>query len=150
MTDAGTLERRSVPDRRAGRASLRCPERRTGFDRRAIGTSRVGRLLDAYRRRPVLIACCALGIAALSAADLLLTWRLISLGAHEVNPVMARLFERGVGSAATLKAPITVAVAGGIWLMRRYRRVLEFSLMALALLAGLVAYQVVGLVAASG
>ena len=86
---------------------------------------------------------------ALSIADLLLTWRLIAMGASEINPVMARLYDSGLASAAALKGAVTLAVVGGIWLMRRYRRVLEFSLAVLVLLAALVAYEAVGLVLAT-
>jgi len=149
MTSASVLERRNGPDRRVRRSSLHYPERRTGFDRRALGASTHLRLLDAYRRSPALIAWCVAGIVALSAADLLLTWRLIALGASEINPVMARLYDSGLVSAAALKGAVTLALVGGIWLMRRYRRVLEFSVAALVLLAALVAYEAVGLLISS-
>jgi len=149
MTSTGVLDRRDRPDRRVRSSSFHYPERRTGFDRRAPGTSAHLRLLEAYRRSPALIAWCVAGIVALSAADLLLTWRLITMGASEVNPVMARLYDSGLASAAALKGAVTLAVVGGIWLMRRYRRVLEFSLAALVLFAALVAYEAVGLISAS-
>jgi len=150
MTIAGVIDRRTETDRRARSASFHYPERRTGFDRRVLPASARARLLGSYRRSPVLIAWCAVGILALSTADLLLTWRLIGLGAEEVNPVMARLFGGGLASAAVFKGAVTLAVSAGIWSLRRYRRVLEFSLVALALMAVLVVYEVAGLLLVSG
>jgi hypothetical protein len=134
-----------VTDRRTRRVSLRYPERRTGFDRRHRGATRYRRFLDTYRSSPILVAGCLAAIALLGAADLTLTGRLLELGATEVNPVMAALFEKGTAPAVLFKGPVTAAVLAGIWALQRYRRVLELSLVVAAALTLLVAYQVAGL-----
>lgn len=125
------------------RVSFRYPDRRTGFDRREAGTTARSRLLEAYRRTPAAVAVVAVAIALLAAADVALTRHLIAHGASEVNPVMAALFAGGDGGAVALKAAVTIPVAASVWLLRRYRRVLEFSLVVLAASAALVAYEVV-------
>lgn len=89
-------------------------------------------------------------IVLLGAADLLLTWTLLGRGATEINPVMARLFDSGLGWATVVKGTLTLVVAGGVWLLRRYRRILEFSLVAAAVLSVLVIYEIVGLTIFSG
>lgn len=108
------------------------------------------RVLDTYRNRPGLIAWSLALIALLSTADLLLTWRLLGLGATEINPVMAGLFGGGLLGAAILKAIITAVVVAGIAALRRYRRVLEFSILLVVGLTVLVGYELVGLVAVLG
>ena len=136
-------ERRVGPDRRANRVSFRYPERRSGFDRR--DRSAWQRWLLELRERPGLVGAIIVAIVVLSAADLLLTRLLLERGAHEANPVMARLLEAGLLEAALVKGLITAAVAAGIWALRRYRRIIELSL-GLALVFGLlVAYQAAGL-----
>ena len=149
MTTA-VLERRLSEDRRRTGSSFRYPERRTGFDRRAMASSWWMRMLDAYRRRPALIASSVGLIAVLSVADLLLTWRLLDLGATEVNPVMASLYDGGLAGAAILKGVVTAAVAAGIVVLRRYRRVLELSIVLVAGLAVLVGYELMAIVAVLG
>jgi hypothetical protein len=140
-------DRRIAVDRRQRAVSFRYPERRTGFDRRALAASPWMRALHAYRSHPSLVMWCAAAIAALSVVDLLLTWRFIGMGATELNPVMAGLFDSGLAGAAAVKVSITAVVVAGIVAMRRYRRVLEFSLVLVAALVVLVGYEVVGLVA---
>jgi len=86
-------------------------------------------------------------IALLSIADLLLTWRLVGMGATELNPVMASLLDNGFVGAAAVKISITVVVVAGIVAMRRYRRVLEFSIVLAIGLIVLIGYEVACLVA---
>ena len=122
---APALERRAGADRRVRRVSLHYPERRSGFDRRELGGWQ-GVLL-AYRSRPALVAAVLVLVVLLGLADLLLTLWALGQGATEVNPVMARLFAAGPAPAGFIKMGITLAVAGGSWLTRRYRRALEAS-----------------------
>lgn len=144
MTDAALGNQRSGGDRRVRRVSLRYPERRTGFDRRMAGVSRYQRFLEAYRRRDGLVAVCLAAIAVLNLADLMLTRLLIDLGASEANPIMAALLAAGTVPAAAAKVAVTVAVVAGVWVLRRYRRMLEFSLVLLGALVLLAVYQVGG------
>ncbi|MCB2222795.1 MAG: hypothetical protein KQH83_01370 [Actinobacteria bacterium] len=145
MTGAAARIDRRRADRRVARVAIHYPERRSGFDRRTAGATAWGRMVLAYRARPALAAAAALAILALSAADLLLTHRLLAAGAVEANPVMAAVLGRGLLPAAIVKAAVTIPVAGAVWWMRRYRRILEFSVATAALLAALVAYEAVGL-----
>jgi len=145
MDGATFADRRRFPDRRVRRLSLRYPERRSGFDRRGRAASRYLRFLEAYRGRPLLVAGCLAAIALFGTADLVLTRHLLELGASEANPVMAALLEMGTAPAVLFKGAVTGAVLAGMWALRRYRRVLELSLVVAAALTLLVAYQVAGL-----
>jgi hypothetical protein len=145
MTAPTAVERRGGTDRRVQRVSIHYPERRTGFDRRDPGTTRWSRLLWWYRDRPAAVAGAAALIAVLGLTDVLLTWHLIDLGAREANPIMARLLDGGLGGALWLKAAVIVPVAAAVWTLRRYRRVLAFSLVVLAASAALVAAEALGL-----
>ena len=133
-----TTERRWI-DRRA-RVRFRLPERRTGFDRRSPR-----RVLTWYRDRPRFIAAVLGVVFALNILDLLLTNRALALGAVEANPIMAALFEVSPALAASLKLLVTGGVVAVIWNMRRYRRILEVSLIALVGFGALVAYQLFSL-----
>ncbi len=144
MTDVALGNQRSGGDRRVRRVSFRYPERRTGFDRRMVGVSRYQRFLEAYRRRDGLVAVCLAAVAVLNLVDLVLTRVLIDLGASEANPIMAALLAAGTVPAAAAKVAVTVAVVTGVWMLRRYRRMLEFSLVLLGALVLLAAYQVGG------
>lgn len=109
------------------------------------GGSRYQCFVDAYGRRDRLVAVCLAAIVVLNLADLALTRVLIDLGASEVNPIMAGLLAAGVIPAVAVKVAVTIAVVAGVWVMRRYRRMLEFSLVLLGFLVLLAAYQVGGL-----
>jgi len=146
MTDVALGNQRSGVDRRVRRVPLHYPDRRTGFDRRMAGVSRYQRLLDIYRSRDGLVAVCLAAIVVLNLTDLALTRVLIGLGASEVNPIMAGLLAAGAVPAVAVKVAVTIAVVGGVWVMRRYRRMLEFSLVLLGALALLAVYQVAGVV----
>ena len=87
---------------------------------------------------------------ALGLADVLLTSRLISFGAAELNPVMAGLLAGGPGTALLLKILVMAPVAAAVWWLRRYRRILEFSLIVVVVFAALIAYQAVALVVLNG
>jgi hypothetical protein len=143
-TDSSVGERRTGLDRRVRRVSFRYPERRSGFDRRhAEGTTvRASylRALDSYRRSPAAIAVVIGLFLALSAADLGFTLRALDAGATEINPVMAALFEVGPVTAGLFKMGLALVVAVVMWVTRRYRRVLEVSLLAAAVMALLAAY----------
>ncbi len=130
MGDRRTLERRTR------RAAFRLPERRTGFDRR-VG----GGVVVWYRDHPGAIAIALAGVLVLNVADLLLTLRALDRGAREANPVMALLFEIGPAAAGTTKLVLALGVVLVIWHMRRYRRILQVSLVALGGFGLVLAYQ---------
>ncbi len=129
-------------ERRVRTVSLRYPEQRTGFDRRA--TSRYQRALTAYRREPGAIAAVLGLILALNAADRILTVRARGRGTGEANPLMAWLFEQHMGLAATFKLAVGLAVTAVIWRLRRYRRMLELSIVLAALFGLVLSYHMIG------
>ena len=122
--------------------SVRFPDRRTGFDRREAGG-----ILAWYRDRPALIAASLATIVALNLADYALTVQALERGAREANPIMATLFESDPSVALAFKLFTAVAVVLIIWQLRRYRRILGVSLVALGGFGLLVVYQI-GVVAA--
>jgi hypothetical protein len=145
-------ERRAGTDRRGRRVSLRYPERRSGFDRRAPegGAVRLGyeRLLGGLRRRPRAVAAVLAAILVANVADLGATFVAVRMGAEELNPVMARLMGVDPLLASAFKLLVAVGVASSMWALRRYRKVLELSLLVLLLMAGLTAYHGLGLAVA--
>lgn len=129
------ISERRWGDRRAGRPAFHYPERRHGFDRR-----RPGRLAW-YRDRPLVIAVVLAGFGLLNLLDLVFTRHLLDGGAEEINPIMAGLFEADFRLAALFKLGTTAAVITILWRMRRYRRILQVSLIALGGFVALVGYQ---------
>lgn len=134
-------------ERRVRTVSLRYPEQRTGFDRRA--TSRYQSALTAYRRQRRAIAVILGLILVLNATDLILTVRALGRGTGEANPLMAWLFEQHVGLAAIFKLAIGIAVTVVIWRLRRYRRVLELSIVLAALFGLVLSYHMAGVLLAA-
>lgn len=124
-------------DRRSQRVTMRYPERRTGFDRRSAGG-----VLTAYRDRPGVIAAVLAALLGLNVADYLFTVAALGRGAQEVNPVMAALFESNLALAGVVKLAAVSLVVGAIWQLRRYRRILQVSLIAVAGFTFLVTYQI--------
>jgi hypothetical protein len=132
------------PDRRVRNVSLHFPERRLGFDRRRppgnTWRGRYYRLLERYRGDSDTIAAALLVFVVLNIADLLLTIRALSLGAVEVNPVMAWLFDLDPALAAMFKLAVGLAIALAVWAARRYRKILETSLLLVAVMTMVLLY----------
>jgi hypothetical protein len=78
---------------------------------------------------------------ALNLADYLLTLQALDRGAREVNPIMAALFEHDPSLALAFKLATAAAVVVIIWQLRRYRRILGVSLVAVGGFGLLVGYQ---------
>jgi len=114
---------------------FRGSERRTGFDRR-LSEEMVAR----YRDRPRLLIAVLAAVVVLNLLDYLFTLRALARGATEVNPVMAALFEFDPAVAGLVKMGIALCIVVSIWGMRRYRRVLQLSLLAVGTLSVLIAY----------
>lgn len=138
------VDRRQHVDRRISRLAFRFPDRRLGFSRRqvTVGQARSAwrRLVAAYRDAPQAPAFVLAAVVALNIADLLLTFRAIELGALELNPIMAALIDTDPLLAALFKTTTVVGVAGVMWATRRYRLVLEASLVLLAAFTVLTLY----------
>lgn len=130
-------------DRRI-RDRLYYPERRRGFERRrpARGTwrSRYHTWLDRYRRDRDTIAAVILVFVLLNLVDLLLTVQALSMGAIEGNPVMAYLFAVDPTLAALFKVVVSAGIALALWSARRYRRILEASVMMVGVMTVVLLY----------
>ena len=141
-------DRRGTGDRRSRCLCIHYPERRCGFDRRLPSVGRLRRaywrLLDRYRDDTRALAWVLAAVLALSLADLLLTLRALELGASEANPIMARLIGVSPVLAGAFKLAVSLAVLLAIWVLRRYRRVLEASLFLAGGLTLLLAYHLLG------
>ena len=141
-----SVDQRRGTDRRVARLSLRIPDRRLGFVRRQISErparAAYDRMLGTYRYKPRSLALVLATVAMLNIADLVLTLRVLELGAVEVNPIMAALIETDPLIASIFKVTIGLVVVAALWAMRRYRRVLEASLV---LLGGFLALNVYSL-----
>jgi hypothetical protein len=141
-----TVDQREDPDRRRAREGVVYPERRTGFDRRSADADglrgRWHRMLHSYRDNPRTILLVLALFTLLNLADLVLTYRALILGAAEVNPVMAWLFDIHPVMAGIVKMAVGMLVAEMVWLFRRYRRALELSIGVTATMAMLLIWHV--------
>ena len=132
------MERRAA-DRRQRALCIKWPERRTGFDRRS--STRVAVLRDSS----------AALLAVLAVLNLLnlLDWRFtmvgLERGAVEANPVMSFLFGVDTLTAGLFKVALMLAISLVVWRGRRYRRILEFAVLATVAYAGLIVYHLIGL-----
>ena len=133
------LEQRAA-DRRVVQQSLRYPERRTGFDRRAAGS-----LTTVLRDRPVVLVGLLVLINVLSIADWMLTLRALDAGAVEVNPVLAAMLAGNPLAAFFFKMAATLVVTAALWSWRRYRAVLATAIAALLIYGVLMTYHAWGL-----
>ncbi len=82
---------------------------------------------------------------ALNAVDLGMTYRLVDLGAVELNPIMAAALSAGWMWAIGLKGSITIGVAAGLWFGRRHRLVRQAGVAFVAVFAVLALYQLVNI-----
>lgn len=99
--------------------------------------------LLAYRHNQRTLALVLAIITALNVADLVLTQRALGLGAVEGNPLMAVLFDADPFMAGVLKIGVGLMVVGLLWALRRYRRALEFSIVALIGMGLVFAYHLI-------
>jgi hypothetical protein len=96
--------------------------------------------LERYRHDHDTIAVALMVFFLLNLADLLLTVRALSLGAIEGNPIMRFLFDIDPALAALFKVAVGAAIALAIWSARRYRRILETSLVIVAVMTAVLLY----------
>lgn len=138
------VDQRRGGDRRVKHLSFRFPDRRLGFtrrrDRERPARAAYIRMLSAYRSRPGALAAVLAAVVLLNIADLVLTLRALELGAVELNPIMATLIGADPLLASVFKVAIVLGVAAAMWMMRRYRRVLEASLVLLGGFTVLIGY----------
>jgi len=85
-------------------------------------------------------------IVVLNLMDYLLTLRILALGGIEANPIMARLFDMGLETAALAKLGIVGIAVIVLLALRRYRRTLELSLILLLAYSVLMLYHIMLLI----
>jgi hypothetical protein len=81
----------------------------------------------------------------LNVLDLRFTLIGLERGAVEANPVMSSFLGFGSGSAAVFKIALMVVISLAVWSGRRYRRILEFAVLATGVYAAVIVYHIVGL-----
>lgn len=133
-------DRRSGGDRRREPTRL-FRERRSGFDRREPAPGWL-KIMTAYRRNTRLVWLVLALITALNLGDIVFTQVALAGGAVEGNPFLAPLIESNFMLATILKSVVVGVVVSMIWAARRYRIVLEFSLVVLAIFASVFVYHV--------
>ncbi len=137
-------DRRVSPNRRARRRFVHFPERRSGFDRRTCSHSSLrcayDRALRTYRADAARFFVVLATIVVLNFVDLLLTVRALGMGAAEINPIMSGLLSSSMVAAALVKVGIVGVVAIMLLSMRRFRRVIELSLLLLGIFTALTTY----------
>lgn len=134
----GRMERRALERRRAG-VYFRWPERRSGFDRRDACVVAVLR-----ESSSAVLALLAL-LNLLNVLDWRFTMIGMERGAIEANPFMAAFFGIDSLAAGLFKVAVMLTISLVIWRMRHYRRVLELTVLATVVYAGLILYHLVGL-----
>lgn len=145
-------ERRTA-ERRKNSLSFRLWERREGFDRRQNHgrSSRLYRRLfesGAFHLRHnyyALVLLLAL-FNIFNIADYLFTLKALAAGYSEGNPIMDKLFSMGPSAALTFKAATGLFITSVVWLLRRYRLVLEASILILLLYMLLISYHIYGMI----
>jgi Domain of unknown function (DUF5658) len=142
--------RPAQPDRRQ-RRRLITTERRSGVDRRRSvcrppAAAAPGAPALRLRDRPARLVELLVLVNLLSVMDLLMTLEFLRLGAVEINPIMARLFESGPGTAAVAKVGVVLLATFGLWLLRRHRAALTTAVGLAAVYGSLVAFELVGLI----
>jgi hypothetical protein len=140
------VERRGADRRLARRWVWR--DRRTGFDRRYRPGSRVAtawnQSLLHLRDNPLsLVALLALANL-LSVLDLAFTLWALDHGATEANPLMRVLLDGHPVAAVFVKVGLVAGVSVIVYLMRRYRLMLQVAVLAVALFAAIVIYHCFG------
>jgi hypothetical protein len=135
---------------RRRRRRLAVEERRSGFDRRRnVCRSALSAALEApvlrLRDDPRLLAEVLVLINVLSALDLFITLMVLRLGATELNPLMAYLFELGQVPAALAKLGLVVTATAGLWVLRRHRAALTTAFGLAVAYGALISFEVAGL-----
>lgn len=148
MESTEAIRRRGLDRRRSSRFVV--SERRSGFERRRRQRSSVATAYDGalvfLRDNPAALAALLALANLLSVFDLLFTRSLLRLGVTEANPFMRYLLEADPARAALVKVGLVALASLVIWLLRRYRSVLQLALFLVAVYAAVVLYECAGIV----
>lgn len=140
---------RRVGDRRKKSPVLKLIERRKGFDRRRnhlknrsayskLFSSSVLYLKDRYHALIILLIVFNL----LNVADFVFTLKALAAGFAEANPIMNNLFMANPQIAGVFKITTILFVSLLIWFFRKYRLVLEVSVVFLVIYMALISYHI--------
>jgi hypothetical protein len=144
-TGASVADQRRGERRRAN--SLVLVERRSGFDRRQT-TWPVARLADRALRQlrdePLTLLMLLAGVNVLNVLDQAATGRALAAGFTEGNPVMAALISYDPMVAAGVKLLAVLGVTVSVWMLRRYRVVLQVGVLTFALFTAVLLWHFYG------
>ncbi|MBE0446996.1 MAG: hypothetical protein IBX64_02650 [Actinobacteria bacterium] len=144
---------RRLAERRKTNISFRLWEKREGFDRRQNREKNNGLYNKLFRRGAfhlrhnysALIVLLVL-FNLFNIADYLFTLKALAAGYTEGNPVMDRLFDMGPVVALTFKIATGLFITTIVWLLKRYRLVLEASILILLMYMLLISYHIYGVI----
>ena len=128
-------------ERRCRRASLRFPDRRTGFDRRLPNDP-----VRTLRDQPAILFGLLAALNLLSIVDWVLTSHELTFGAREANLFIQTLLNASPWLVIAFKVVWMLCLSGLIWKARRYRLVLLTAVGAVGAYAVLMLYHVAGIV----
>ena len=148
-----SLDRMGEDRRQADRRRTRLyvfRDKRTGFDRReylarGLGHRFLHDVLVNLRDSPRTLMVLLLAVNALNLIDFSLTLNALAIGASEVNPVMASLFQASPVWAGIFKTAAVMLASLLVWEWRRYRKALLAGVVMLAVFTAVFAYHMVGL-----
>lgn len=144
---------RRVSERRGNSLSFKLWEKRKGFDRRQNSLRDKGLYHRIFMRGafhlkdnfPALIALLIV-FNFFNMTDYLFTLKALDAGYAEGNPVMDRLFSIGPVAAFAFKVAVGFFITSIIWLLKKYRLVLELSILILIVYMLLILYHIYGAV----
>lgn len=148
--DSYGIDRR-LGDRRERCLSFKLWERREGFDRRQNRKANKGLYNRIFRHGALHLRNNYTALIILliifnlfNVADYMFTLKALAAGYSESNPVMDKLFSMGSTPAGIFKITIGLLVTSIIWFLKRYRLVLEASILILLMYMLLISYHIYG------
>jgi hypothetical protein len=144
-------DRRKIDRRRASGFSLKFYERRDGFDRRRKKINRKNPYHLVFLQGAIHLKNSEYALVALlvlfnvfNVADYLFTLKALSSGFKEGNPIMDAMFSISPVAAAAFKILMTLILTAFVWFFKRYRAVLEISILFIVIYMALIAYHIYG------
>jgi len=142
---------RRLADRRRKTFSLRMKERREGFDRRKKHSAKSGIYHKVFRHGALhlrnseyMLVALLIVFNLLNVLDYGFTLKALDAGFVEGNPVMEKFFNIGPVAAGAFKFSLALFITSIVWIYRRFRLVLEASIVFLLIYMLLIAYHFYG------
>lgn len=127
-------DNRRREERRKNKKILVIPERRTGYDQRTTNHSLGHKVTSHLSKNEFLLAALLILINILNLGDLIFTYLALAAGHEEGNPFLRYIFvnyDPVIGGY--VKITIGVLVTLVIWLLRKYRRMMEAAIIILVI-----------------